>query len=152
MTTSWLKCGNGHGESEEEQEPKALNIKKLKMRDIEEKMWCAGGNTGGGVRGRERARGLERERRETRNRREDLPLVAGDETESSFHASSDHSTSSSQCLILPLTYTHVPFLYTLHNTLPPFLSTPQHNNENNNNDTGMYHVPKLLQTINGINL
>ena len=76
-------------------------------------------------------------RRETRNRREDLPLVAGDETESSFHASSNPSTSSSQCLILPLTCTHAHFLYTLRTTLPPFLSFPQHNNENNNNDTGM---------------
>jgi hypothetical protein len=25
-----LSCGNGHGEPEEEQKPKALNIKKLK--------------------------------------------------------------------------------------------------------------------------
>jgi hypothetical protein len=48
------------------------------------------------------------------------------------------STSSTQCLILPLTCTHAPFLYTLHTTLHPFLSSPQHNNENNNNnDTGM---------------
>jgi hypothetical protein len=106
------------------------------MRDIEEKIWNAGGNmgVGWGGRERERERELERERRETRNRREDLPLVAGDETESSFHASSDPSTSSSQCLILPLTCTQAPFLYTLHTTLRPFLSFPQHNNDNNNNN------------------
>jgi hypothetical protein len=49
MTISLLfcrKCGTGHGGSEEEQEPTSLNIMKLKMRDIEEKIWSAGGNTG----------------------------------------------------------------------------------------------------------
>ena len=50
---------------------------------------------------------------EIRKRREDLAFVAGDETETSFHASSDLSSSSSLCSVLPLTCTHVPFPFTL---------------------------------------
>ena len=74
--------------------------------------------------GTERERKREGERRETRNRSEDVPLVVGDETESSFHASTDPSTRSSQCLIPTLTCTYVPSLYTPHTTVTPYPSTP----------------------------
>jgi hypothetical protein len=42
------------------------------------------------------------------------------------------------------------FLYTLHTTLPPFLSSPQHennNNTNNNNGTGMTMYQNYYEQI-----
>ena len=62
-----LSCGTGHGESEEEQEPRALNIMKLKMRDIEEKNLEFGKKNGWGE---EREREREGGRRERLRKRE----------------------------------------------------------------------------------